>query len=78
MSAFFLIMCYTEVTLYSALMLSVDGLLQAAQYTETMLGRNPGIEKETCHLLIKHCIVAIAIQNLFSAPVSKSFMPAEA
>jgi hypothetical protein len=32
------IMCYTERTLYSALLLGVDSLLQAARYTKHLLG----------------------------------------
>src|SRR5215471_4412590 len=63
--------------LYSALLLRVGCLLQAAQYTRVKWVIHPGIEKvETCHCQIKPCIVAIAMQNSSSLLVSKNFMRA--
>ena len=70
-------MWYTKQMLYSALLLKVGCLLQAAQYTKVKWVLNPGIEKvETCRYQIKPCIVGIAMQNLSSQLASKNFMRA--
>jgi hypothetical protein len=48
-SAYAGLVWYTEKMLYSALLLRVDRLLEAARYREFIRGRPPRIEKNKCH-----------------------------